>query len=175
MSKPLLEQLETAIRQRNTILAERLQPGLPEARIERMLKRAKVEGAVEPVVSLFTWRNGSHLDPSLTLAQASPFPGSIYIFMDFEMMLAHFRGFKELANYHPKYSEVDGRYFPLFWDGSSGYLAVDLKPSNQGRVAVLDPESEKFATVAYKSFEDFLKDAIRANEENDNLSCFQVR
>jgi hypothetical protein len=175
MSKSLLDNFERAIRQRNKILSDRLQPGLPDDRIQRMLKRAKVEGAIGPVVSLFSWRNGSRLDPSLTLGQASPFPGSVYIFMDFEMMLAHFRGFKELAGFQPKFAEVVGRYFPLFWDGATGYLAVDLKPLSHSRIAMLDPESESFVTVVYESFEDFLKDAIRANQENDNLTCFHIR
>jgi hypothetical protein len=90
-----------------------------------------------------------------------------------DVMIAHFRGFKEFAVYQPKYTEVVGRYFPIFWDGSTGYLAVDLEPSNRNRVVLLDPESENLVKVAYDSFENFLKDVIRANEEEENLTCFQ--
>jgi hypothetical protein len=170
MRKALLERLGGAIKKRNPVLADRLQPGLPEARIRRMLQRGSVDGTIEPVVCLFGWQNGSRLDPSLTLAQATPFPGSIYIFMDLELMIAHFRGFEEVVIYQSKLSEAAGRYFPIFWDGSAGYLAVDLKnPAN--RVMLLDPESTPLAREAYISFEDFIEDAIRANEENENLRC----
>jgi len=175
MSKELLQLLETAIRHRNPILSDRLQPGLPDTRIRRILQRAKVEGAVDAVVSLFSWKNGSRLDPSITQGQASPFPNSVYMFETLEVMLAHFRGFKEFAVHHPKYTEVVGRYFPMFWDGSTGYLAIDLEPSGHNRLVLLDPESESFVREAYRSFDEFLKDAIRANEEADSLTCFEVQ
>ena len=172
MSKALLEEFERAIRKRNPTLGDRLDAPLPEARIQRMLHRGNVTGAIGPILNLFGWKNGSRLDPSLTLAQATPFPGSIYIFMDLELMIGHFRGFEEGAMYHPKFSQVVGRYFPIFWDGSTGYIAVDLKSSTE-RVVLLDPESKDFVQEAYPSFGDFLMDAIRANEENESLRCLE--
>lgn len=173
MYTTLLEQLETAIRERNPILADRLQPGLLGTRMQKMFRRAKVEGIIEPVVSLFTWKNGSHLDPTLTIEQATPFPGSIYIFMDFELMLGHFRGFKEMADHNRIYVEVIGRYFPLFWDGCAGYLAVDLSPLSSSRVVLINAESENMVNAGYDSFEQFLNDAIHANRKNRALTCFK--
>jgi len=173
MSKTLLENLEKTIRKRSPILADRLQPGLPVARVQQKLQRAKVQGIVGPVVSLFSWRNGSRLDPSLTREQATPFPGSPFIFMDFEMMFVDFRAFEEYAKYHPRLTELVGRYFPLFWDGSDKHLAVDLKPSAHSRIILVDTQAEKPVAEAYASFEDFLKDAIRANEESSPLICFR--
>src|SRR5688572_16325454 len=113
MNKWVLEDFERALRKRNPILADRLEPGLPEARVRGMLLRAKVQGSIEPVVELFSWKNGSRLDPSVA-QHASPFPDSEYIFMDLELMIVHFLGFAECAQYHARYKQLVGRYFPLF-------------------------------------------------------------
>jgi hypothetical protein len=174
MSKALLEQFERAVRKRNPALADSLQPGLPEADIREMLQTEGVRGHIEPIVSFFVWKNGTALDPDVTLGEASPFPESIYCFGDLNTMIEHFVGFHEGFAYHPKFEETDGRYFPLFWDNSTGYLAVDLR-SPKHRVVLLEPESEELASSAYASFEEFLRDAIRANEEDDDLTCFQIR
>lgn len=168
----LWESLEATLRNRNPILATRLRAGLPEAHIRRMLSRAKVEGNVEPIVELFSWRNGSHLDPSIAEV-ASPFPASDYIFMDLELMLADFVGFKEGAIHHPRLAQLVGRYFPIFWDGSNGWLAVDLYPSTLNRVVIIDAQAEQPVKNAYPSFDEFLKDAIRANQQSDKLTCFK--
>ena len=96
------------------------------------------------------------------------------MFMDLSMMLAHFNGFKEGAVYHPRYSDLVGRYFPLFWDGSDGWIAVDLDPAKHTRVVVLVMELEDAVLEAYETFNAFLTDAIRANNEKDELACFSV-
>src|SRR2546426_10883615 len=138
MSAALLKELEAAVRKRNQRLAERLQPGLSETRIGRMLERAKVRGAVESIVSLFSWKNGTdNYCGELSKEQASLFPKSIYIFMELEMMISHFMEFKECVAYHPEYATVVGRYFPVFWDGSNSWLSVDLDPANHNRVVLI--------------------------------------
>jgi hypothetical protein len=147
---------------------------LPEKRIRTKLEKAGVTGNVEPLVELYTWKNGCNLDSSLTQAQASPFPESIYMFMDFSMMLSHFDGFREGAVYHPRYSDLVGRYFPLFWDGSDGWIAVDLDRTRHTRVVVLVMELEDAVLEAYETFDSFLMDAARANNENDELKCFSA-
>src|SRR5438309_122406 len=115
MSTLLMRSLEEALRSRNPTLAGRLAPGLPETVVRQALRCAKIQGYIEPVVQLFTWKNGSRLDASLTEGQASPFPSSVYMFMDLEMMISHFREFEQCAVYHPRYSQVVGKYFPIFW------------------------------------------------------------
>lgn len=174
MSNDLLDEFGEALRQRNPVLADRLRPGLPLSRIRKMLARAKVEGLLKPIECLYAWKNGTRLDPSIK-DLASPFPESVYMFMDLEMMLADFSGFKELAAYHPEYAVLVGRYFPVFWDGSTSWLAIDLSPAMGSRVVLIDPETGTAARDVYPSFEEFLKDAIRANRENDTLTCFYVR
>jgi len=174
MSKALLNQLEKAIRQRNPTLANRLQPGLSGEQVRKMLQDAEIEGGVEPIVNLFSWKNGSQFDASVRLAEVALFPESVYVFPDLKAMIEHFKMFHEGFVYHPNFDEADGRYFPLFWDNSTGYLAADLK-SPTHRVVLLDPESEDLAREVYSSFEEFLKDAIRANEENDSLAFFHTQ
>jgi hypothetical protein len=97
------------------------------------------------------------------------------MFVDLELMLTDFVGFKELTLYHPGYAEFVGRYFPVFWDGSTSWLAVDLRPSERSRVVLIDPESGTTVREIYPSFEEFLRDAIQANRENDSLTCFQIQ
>ena len=173
MNTALFEKLEAALRQRNPQVAERLQPGLSEKRIRRMLERSGAQGTVEPIVSLFTWRNGvNNYDQALSEEQSSLFPKSIYIFMELDMMSAHFGSFKECMEHHPAYAKVVGRYFPLFWDGSNSWLGIDLAPANKSRIVLIHTEFEQMVFRAYSSFEEFLTDAIRANEENDSLTCF---
>ena len=90
--KQFFDRLEHAIRKRNPKALDLLQPGLPREGIRQMLA-AEVKGDVEPVVGLFAWRNGSRLGPEVTLNEASLFPDSVYVFMDFQTMFDHFREF----------------------------------------------------------------------------------
>ncbi len=118
------------------------------------------------------WKNGSDLDPSLTIDEATLFPQSYYIFMDFEFMLSHFKMHKTWSRYQPPFMEVAGRCFPLFWDGDVNWIAVDLDASAHGRVVVIEKRADKLVREAYVSFDEFLRDAIRANEDNNKLTCF---
>lgn len=139
-----------------------------------MLERAGVNGTVEAIVSLFNWKNGvNNSDQKLSREQASLFPESIYIFMELDMMTCHFDNFKDCMEHHPAYAKVVGRYFPLFWDGSNSWLGVDLEPTNNSRLVLIHTEFEQMVFQAYDSFEEFLNDAIRANEEDNSLACFE--
>lgn len=175
MTMVLFEKLETALRQRNPQLAERLRPGLSQTRIRQKLERAKVPGAVDPIVSLFSWKNGVNNDlQELSMEQASLFPKSIFLFMELDMMIADFQGFKECMEHHPAYVKVVERYFPLFWDGSNSWIAVDLVPNTNSRIVLIHTEFEQMVYEAFGSFEELLKDVIRANEENVSLKCFET-
>jgi hypothetical protein len=173
MNTALFEKLGAALRQRNPELADRLQPGLSENRIRRKLERIEVRGSIEPIVSLFAWKNGvNNSDQALSGEQASLFPKSIYLFTELDMMAADFQGFKECMEHHPAYAKVVGRYFPLFWDGSNSWLGVDLNSTQNSRLVLIHTEFEQMVFQAYDSFEEFLNDAIRAIEENVSLACF---
>jgi len=173
MSAALLLRLEEALRRRNPQLVARFQPGIPERRIRRVLERAAVGGATEPIITLFSWKNGMNNDcQALSREQASPFPKSIYVFKELDAMLADFMGFEECLTHHPEYGKVVGRFFPLFWDCSNSWLTLDLEPSGHSRIVLLHTEFEQMAFEMYGSFEEFLSDAILANEEDDKLSGF---
>lgn len=172
MIESLLETFEDALRERNQVLAKRLRTGLPPDRIRRLLNRAKINGSTDPLLFVYAWKNGTDIDETLTESQASPFPKSIYMFMELEMMIVHFQGLAEGAVYHPRMVEMVGRYFPIFWDGSTGYLAVDLQKNEKSQVVLIEIEWEIPVRRAYASLEEFLIDAIRANRENEPLSCF---
>jgi hypothetical protein len=175
MTSELLVRLERAIRGRKPGLIGILEPGLPESRIRRMLARGKVTGCVEPVVEVFSWRSGTQGKPGITMEEMSLFPDPAFILVELELMIAHFRGFEEVVGDHPKYEGVIGRYFPLFWNGSSDFLAVDLDPSRNSRVVIIEHKAEKLVREGYASFDGFLEDAIRANEKNEKLACFQTK
>lgn len=167
----LLARFEAAIRGRNPELANRLLPGLPEGRVRRMLNKGRIEGAVEPIVALFSWKNGTIPNAYITPEQPSLFPGAVYMLAEVDLMIAHFIGFKEIAVSHPQWMQAVQRYFPLFWNGSMDYLALDLKPASQNRIVTLENKGDIFVREAYTSLEDFLKDAIQANENNEPLAC----
>jgi hypothetical protein len=170
-SEALLELLYQAIHRRNPVLADSLQPGLPKDNIREMLQAAEVKGYIEPIVDLFAWKNGPAPDPSEMPEELSLFPGSIYDFEDLKTAIAHFVGCREALEFvgHPKFDEIDGRYFPLFWDMFTGYLAVDLQ-SAENRVVLFELELPELVMEIYVSFEAFLKDAIRANEEDEHMT-----
>jgi len=184
MSTAWVKDLEKAVTTRNPSLTARLQPGLPEARVKRALDRAKVTGDVAPLIALYTWRNGTDLSLASNVnskqaldvekAKMSFFPGKRCCFPSLEMAIGHFNVFKEIAKNYPKISEAVGRYFPVFWNGSTEELAIDLKPSNRSRVLIVDHRSDPAIREAYSSFEEFVADAIRVNEENKPLRCFQI-
>ena len=174
MDKPSFQYFESALGRRNPLLAERLQPGLSEDRVRKLLKRADVQGDIQPVIDLFTWKNGCDLDSGLTKDQATLFPQLYYLFMGLEFLLDHFKMHKTWSKYQPAFVEVAGRYFPLFWNGAVNWIAVDLDASSHNRVVVLDKKADNLVHEAYVSFNAFLKDAIRANENNDRLACFKM-
>ncbi len=175
-----IERLEQTAIARNPILATKLQPGLSEARVKRVLSRGKVTGEISPSVALYTWQDGTDLtsDPAIPnfndwKVSRSFFSGKPYFFPCLEWAVADFDSFKAIAKNYPKISEAVGRYFPVFWDGSTECLSVDLKASNHNRVMIIESRSDQPIRQAYSSFGEFIADAIRANEENKPLRCFQ--
>ena len=123
------------------------------------------------------------LDDETPMGEASFFPEDIYQFMDLEAALeawrtmnqaaATLRGMFQEPEAHSLFSGFTGQLFPLFRDGASGSIAVDLTPSKRSRVVAVEFESPEPVRQAYGSFDEFIKDAIRVNKEGDSLSCFQ--
>ena len=183
IATPILRRLEQAVVDRNPLLAERLKPGLTESGIRQALNRANVKGAVEPIMELYLWRNGTALDEKIPMEATSFFPVDIYQFLDLETALnqlesmrqasTELQGMFEGTEAHSMFSDLSGQLFPLFSDGATGTIAVDLTPSKGNPVLVIELESTDPIRQAYGSFEEFIGDAIRANQETDALRCFQ--
>jgi hypothetical protein len=181
---PMLRNLERAIFKRNPVLAERLKHGLPEPDIRAALSRAKVAGAIEPLVQIYSWRNGTALDPKTPMEETSFFPVDIYQFREIEAAIIQLkaindaalrlRGMFETTEAHDLFSTFEGQFFPLFDNGAGDVIAVDTTPSEGNRVVAIQFESPEPVRQAYRSFEDFVLDAITANNENTNLSCFRT-
>lgn len=176
-----IERFEQAAIARNPILAAKLQPGLSEARLKRAMTRGKVTGEISPIIALYTWKDGMDLASDSAIpnfndwrVSRSFFPGKPYFFPCLEWAIADFHSFKEIAKNYPKISEAVDRYFPVFWDGSTECLSIDLKVSKHNRVMIIDHRSDQPIREAYSSFDEFVSDAIRANEENKPLRCFQT-
>jgi len=178
MSSQLFSELERAIRSRNPVAADGLQPGLPDLGIREALDRERVGGDHDALVEIFSWKNGSKLSDK-PLSETSLFPRSVFQFLSLEAGMEHFRGFKVVADVTretgPLYallSAIAIRYFPLFWDSGHGYLVVDLQPGSSRGVMLVEFESDDPLRQAYSSMGAFLRDAIRANLQNEPLMCF---
>jgi hypothetical protein len=183
MSAPSLQKLEQAIRVGNPFLAERLKPGLPKSEIRTALARAKITGAVEPLIDLYSWKNGTILDEETALEKTGFFPGEIYQFVDLETAVQNWKTMNDAAGQLSEMFqgteaesmfEFAGQYFPVLWDGATGSLALDLEPSEQGRVMMVEFESTEPIRDAYGSFNEFIADAIRAYTEGHTLACFEA-
>lgn len=172
METILLTKLEQALFRRNPALAEKLQPGVPTKLVCHILEEAGVAGNIEALVALYGWKNGVGIHSRLAAGETTFFPDAMYQFLSLESSVEHLsrlreaaRGLVKLTGDPTGLSEGVDRFFPVLWDGSTGYLAVDVKPSNNNRVVLLEFESVEPFRELYSSFEEFLRDTIRANEE----------
>ena len=189
MAKYRLDELECAVLKRNPLLTSSLKSPLSDSDVKMMLKRAKVVGAIDPVVALYTWRNGTTFDQTLMVSKTGFFPEADYQFIDLVKAIEHMRAYREcVCSCFPKLANLGRRYFPIFWNGATNWLGLDLG-SSAGRVVLIryfikeasfkdgQYEAEVHETnrprEAYSSFVEFVDDAIRANENNEQLACFR--
>ena len=170
----LFQTFEQALEKRNPALLKLLEPGLPESDIRERLHKVRVQGTSDPIISLYSWKNGTRPTRNHTLEELSPFPKSSFCFEDLELMSSHFQGFREFAKNNSDFALAAERCFPVFWDSSTRWIAVDTDPKMHFRVVLFDSESLPTIQELYSSFNAFLKDAIKANEENRKLTCFEV-
>jgi hypothetical protein len=172
VKKALFDRLEKAILASRPKVAKGLQSGLTEARINDILNRAKVSTNVDAVLALYSWKNGA----DTAKAQETFLPKSIYQFLPLEAAVKHCANLEEATNTlvalgsPVKMSQEAGRYLPVFWDGVTGYLAIDLKPGMGNRVMEIEFESEEPFRKVCDSFDAFLTDATRAIQENESLA-----
>lgn len=169
MKKALFVNLEKAILATKPKLAEALQPGLTEAQITDALNRANLDKNVDAVVALYSWKNGA----DMAKAQEGFFSESIYQFLSLEAAVEHCANLQVAVNAlialgsPVEMPQEAGRYIPVFWDGVTGYLAIDLKPDMSNRVMEIEFESEEPFREVCDSFDAFLADVTEAIQENE--------
>jgi hypothetical protein len=169
MNLELLREFEQALRGRNPLLVGKLQAGLPALEVERTLMRAKIAGSIEPLVTLYSWKNGGTLDLELRQSGKGLFPGKPFYFPALEMAVGHFGHFAAVAKKYTEISEAVGRYFPFFWDGSNSWFGIELELAHRNRVMMIELKSNPPFRQAYPSLEALITDGIRANRENQPL------
>lgn len=153
-----LNEFENTLSERNPNLGQSLRPGLPGEKVRQILKRAKVTGDVEPIVALFTWKNGCQPGLGFTMRL---FPTLDFQFWDLNRMVAYFAAFQDLAKENPRLRDLANRYFPIFWNGTSRWLAIDLREKRDSQIVVIDLERKPPVEGLSSSFDKFIREAIQ--------------
>jgi len=197
----LLRKLESAALRRSPALVTLLQPPLTEKQIHSNLKRAAVEGGIDPILALYTWRNGTQIPGSSIedANQAALLPPRMvplgesdkeflaavgaprdtwpeqYHLLDLKTALRIVKSIRAQGQRVPAVAHLAGRYIPFLSESYfGGMIAVDIDPSAGNRVVKIQlrPNRDPHPLrLAYASFADFLDDAIRSNEANQPLAC----
>lgn len=174
----LFAQLDAAIRRRDPRLAQQLRAGCSEKVLTKWLK--KVPGETTPLRELYAWHDGTEAlrwsegdTHKMSLLDLSFVPGEIYPFADIETAATHFAGWTTIARYQPRIREAVGRYFPILWDGSGAWFAVDTQSGHSGRVMHFEMQDDHPFREAYATFDGFLLDVLRANETGEPLRFFE--
>jgi hypothetical protein len=56
-----------------------------------------------------------------------------YHFIELKRAIQFAKGYNGYAKYNPRLSVLEGRYFPILWDGSDRQIALDIEPSGHHR------------------------------------------
>ncbi len=172
MKNNLFTTLENALLTRAPQLAAVLRPGLAETEIRSILSRAKIRGNVDALVALFSWKNGA----DMAKAEESFFPESIYQFLSLEAAVDLYVHTQRAASALIAFGSPvvfphdPRRYFPVFSDGVTASLAIDLNPGMNNRVMEIEFESEEPYREICESFEGFIAEATKAIQKGEPLS-----
>ena len=165
MIADLLPRFGAAAIAQHPLIASKLQEGLDEKAVRRYLKRHSVEGEVDAIVELFTWRNGTSLDPELAGSKRGFFRGKAYYLLDLEMAVGHLEHTRVAARRHPELAQGI-TYFPLFWDGSTSWIATDIRPRQNNRVVLAEHTADEPFRMVSASLRDFFAGVIKAIEDD---------
>ncbi len=169
MDQKLFAALESAVRVKKPKVADALQPGLSEAQIRAILGPTRTDKDIDAVVALYSWKNGVDADK----ARQPFFSETIYQFLPLDEAVEHCASMQEaidalVAMGSPIEMPQDAtRYLPVFWDGVTASLAIDLEPGMNNRVMEIEFESEMPFREVSDSFEWFLSMAIKATQDDE--------
>jgi hypothetical protein len=164
----LLPRFEVAVIGHHQLLAGKLRAGLPREIVGQYLRRHRVEGDIDDIISIFVWKNGTRLDPELAASKRGFFPGKPYYLLDLEMAVGHLDHTRLAAQKHVRLA-AGLSYFPLFWDGSTTWIAADTTAHQENRVIVADHRAEHPFREISESLRSFFTGAIAAIRENRDL------
>lgn len=161
-----LARLTRLLNEHKPILLKHLQPGLSREEVLAKLRTDVVPP--ESLVALYSWHNGTSREShGATIGELALIPDSIYGFYDIDTMLDCQSGLEEASEFIPLLDWPNGRYLPFLYDGGTSSFSVDLA---SGAIMFISLESDTPFVEAYSSLDMFLKDLIRAYEEDEPLS-----
>ncbi len=176
MNVTILTRLENAIRNRNPRTADALLPGVTEPEVKGVWDSADVDADLSALIALYGWHNG------MSDVGEGFFPETGYRFLPLQAAAEHFHAMRAVAAELAEFTQDPtgiaagaGRYFPLFWDGATGYIAVDLSGKSNRGIVLIDFEAPEPYQQAYRTLRDFMIDAVRAVEMNKRLACQPCR
>jgi hypothetical protein len=195
--KELFDELEAAVLKRNPGIATAMLPGLPEDEIRAQLKRVGMKQNIEPIVQLYGWHNGAVVGKENEAARLGIAPPVIteapqknieflrglgykidgptkryksFLFFRFQGSIVSIKHWKKFAATIPSCAKLSLRFVPFISTNDGENLALDVTPEGNGRIVMIG-DKEKQVRAAYASFEEFIRDLIRANQTNELLSC----
>ncbi len=162
MKLDILESLEKQIADKSPVVFAKLQSGLTRKQIERRFVKYKVKGNVDSITALYEWRNGMTLDNALRLSGLSFVPQDLFFFSDLDRACIDYISFPEYVESNPALAVVTERFFPVFWNGSTEWLGVDLDPSETNGIVKIDSQSDSPLHQIFPSIERFLDDLVQS-------------
>jgi hypothetical protein len=195
--KELFDELEAAVLKRNPGIAAAMLPGLPTDEIRAQLKRVGMKQNIEPIVQLYGWHNGAVVGKENEAARLGIAPPVVteapqknieflrglgykidgptkryksFLFFRFQGSIVSIKHWKNFSATVPSSAKLATRFVPFISTNEGDNLALDVTPEGNGRIVMIEA-SEKQVRAAYASFEEFLRDLIRANQTNELLSC----
>jgi len=175
--KQVFFEIDKAIAKRNPLLAEHLNSGLSKQ--DHRFK--KLMGCIDAVVDWYAWHNGTRHQEIpdgdgiiITLENLALTPESVFCMVDYSRSYNDVVEWKEVGEWNEAIAEVVGRYFPLLWDGGTSWLSVCIdEMKDRHPVGFIDYESDQGFEKAYDSFDEFLLDVLRSNQDGGPLKCFE--
>jgi len=172
----LLEELSSLVSERYPVLDSYFNKGLSRDEVLRKMKKYKMSVPFEPLVTLYTWRNGVELQrkPDL-LKNGSPHlsrtcEGFLYgnivreIFQMVDLDYG-FSGYKGFIEGDKETQKAANRMFPFLNDFRGRRFLLDTNADSEYMVKYMDVSLEKPIRDAYKSLDDFLLAVIKSHLE----------
>ena len=181
--KDLFQALEAALLRRSPAIGPLLEPALTEKQVRSQLKRAGIDGAVDPIIALYTWHNGMRvagssvqagMDAAIVPPRTLPLSQSeveflaavgakgrqdwveTYHFINLKSAILQAKSFRSQAVREPEVAHLMSGFFPFLHESyRSARFAVDISPSNGNRVVWMRAASSRAPRATFEAYESF--------------------